>query len=1154
MRRGKLSVLLLLVFWALARFSPDVILEAQTTSGAIIGTVSDSAGALIVQAEVVLTDMATGARHQTVTDGSGGYAFQNLAPGDYVVAVRKTGFKSFNRSRITVQVQSTIRVDASLPPGNVQDTIQVTALSPTLQTQDASLGTEIESRMLEDAALNGRNVLNLAELSPGVVPQGGSLSNPTGGNVFSWGNYQIGGGTANQSVTYVDGAPVNVNYVHLTALVPTEDSVQEYKVQTNNQGPEFGLFTGGVINIATKSGSNTFHGGVYEYLRNKVLNANTYFNNASHTPRPAFTQNQYGASLNGPIRSGKTFFAFGWENFALRQGQSFLLTVPTKLMRGGDFSELSVNIYDPLTTCGVSGTPNCASGQPTRAQFLNNKLTQISPVAKALLREWPEPNLSGTTNNYSSNAASGGNSSQYNLRIDEAISDKQHLFGRFTRWGNHNLGVDPLGTGSYTSSPADFHTTQFVVDDAWVMNPSTIFDLRLAYLRFAFNSEPDLNVDLGSLGFPTSFTSAVQFHTYPNLSVQNISNGSFNVAQDVNNSYSIMPSMVKMLGRHTIKAGAEIRRVDQAFIQNNNPGGSFSFDNGFTASDPTTATTSGTGIGFASFLLGYGASGSADYLSNTVGYQFLHGIYAGDTFRMTTRLTLTAGVRWDYPGPWTERHDQLITFLPNATSPLATVTQLPLKGDFALVNSSQRSARSQTDPHWTLFSPRIGIAYSLSDKLVVRSGYGIFYIPPDTVLNMEPYAASINTTSTPWVPTLNGGATPHNTLDDPYPTGIQLPVGRGSNYRDTLYGTSVSAPVASEPYGNVQQWNLAVQRELGEGGSVEVAYAGSKGTHLPGLVQNLNQLPNQYLAQGTKLLTQVTNPFYGIVENGTLAASAVQAGQLLRPYPQFTGVSDAGSFNRGSSYNSLQASFHKRFRSGGTALASYTWSKLISNTDTQTAWLEQGAIYATTYTGPQDNYNPSGERSLSLFDVPQRLVLGYTIDLPFGPGGRWLTSRRSVLGQLAGGWNLNGITTFQSGFPVAIVALGNYTANFGGGNTRPNRVSGCSRTMSGSSQSKLKEWFNTACFTQPDPFSFGNESRADSSIRTAGIANWDFAAVKAFHVGERVRVQFRSEFFNTFNRVQFGSPAPQLGTSQFGQVSSQSNNPRLVQFALRTTF
>ena len=1155
MRIGtKFFVLFMLVAIGLVWPDLQVTLSAQTTFGAIVGTVTDSESQVIVHARIEVANSGTGERHTAFSDGAGNYAILNLAPGDYAVDIEQAGFKGLSRSQIRVAVQAIVRVDAALPPGNVQEIVQVTALSPVLQTQEASLGTEIDSRMIEQAPLNGRNVLNLAELSPGVVPQGGSLSNPTGGNIFAWGNYQIGGGTANQSVTYVDGAPVNVNYVHLTALVPTEDFVKEYKVQTNNQGPEFGLFTGGVINIATRSGSNGFHGAVYEYLRNKVLNANTYFNNESHTPRPAFTQNQYGAEIDGPIRREKTFFAFGWENFALRQGQSFLMTVPTNLMRQGDFSEQGIDIYDPLTTCGVAGTPTCAPGQPTRAKFQNYKLTRISPVANALLREWPKPNLPKITNNYSSNAASGGNSSQYNVRIDHAVSDKQHIFGRFTRWNDHDLGVDPLGTGSYTNSPADFHTTQLVVDDAYVQNPSTLFDLRLAYLRFTFLSGPNLNVNLSSLGFPSSFASAVQFHTYPNLSVQSISNGYFNVAEDVNNGYSIMPSIVKTIGRQTIKAGAEIRRVDQAFIQNNNPGGSFSFDNTFTASDPTTATTSGTGVGFASFLLGYGSSGAADYLSNTVGYQFLHGIYAGDSIRVTPRLTVNAGVRWDDPGPWTERHNLLITFQPSATSPLANVTGLPLKGDFALVNSPQRSARSQTDPHWNLFSPRLGVAYSLSNKLVVRTGYGIFYIPPDTVLNMEPYAASINTTSSPWVPSLNGGATPNNTLDNPFPNGIQRPVGRSSNYRNTLYGTSVSAPVASEPYGNVQQWNLAVQQEIGEGGALELAYAGSKGTHLPGLVQNLDQLPNQYLAQGTNLLKQVSNPFSGIITNGSLAAPTVLAGQLLRPYPQFTGVSDAGSFNRSSTYHSLQVSFHKRFRSGGTALASYTWSKLISNTDTQTAWLEQGAIYATTYTGPQDNYNPSGERSLSLFDVPQRFVLGYTVDLPFGAGRRWLSEPGSILGHIAGGWSVNGITTLQTGFPVAIIALGNYTSTFGGGNTRPNVVADCSRRRSGSAQSRLSEWFNTSCFAQPDPFSFGNESRADSAIRSGGVANWDFAAAKTFRAGEHVRVEFRSEFFNIFNRVQFGSPAPQLGTAQFGQVSSQLNNPRLVQFALRTTF
>ena len=1152
--KKNLKVFSLLILLGLGWLASAGVAQAQMTFGSIVGTVIDNSGAVIPNAKVTLTNAGTGERSTSSSNAEGNYQFPNLNPGNYRIEVEQSSFKRLIRQPIIVDVQATVRVDSRLQPGSASQTIEVTADSPLLQTQEASLGTEVEGRMVQDAPLNGRNVLNLAELAPGVVPQGGALSNPTGGNIFAWGNYQIGGGTANQSVTYIDGAPVNVNYVHLTALVPTEDFVQEFKVQTNNLGPEFGLFAGGVINIATKRGGNTFHGSGYEYLRNKVLNANTYFNNASHTPRPPFTQNQYGASLLGPIFPNKTFFSVAWENFALRQGQGFLLTVPTNAMRSGDFSALGTKIYDPLTTCGVAGTPSCAPGQPTRAQFAGNVLTRISPVAKALLREWPSPNLPGLTNNYSANASSGGNSSQYNGRIDHTFSDKQHIFGRYTYWGDHNLGIDPLGTGSYTNSPADFHTNQIVIDDTYAANPTTVFDLRIAYLRFTFQSAPALNADLTSIGLPSSFTSSVQFHTYPNLSIQNISNGSFNVAQDVNNSYSIIPSVFKVIGRHTLKAGADLRRLDQSFVQNNNPGGSFSFDNAFTAANPNTASTDGTGIGFASFLLGYGAGGAADVLANTVGYQYLLGAYVGDTIQVTPRLTFNAGIRWDYPGPWTERHDQLITFQPAAASPLATLTGLPLKGNFALVNSSQRPARSQSDPHWKLFAPRVGVAYRLTDKTVIRAGYGVFFLPPDTVLNMEPYGASINTTSTPWVPSLNGSATPYNTLDNPFPNGIQKPIGRGAAYQSALYGTSVSAPVANEPYPYAQQWNLAVQREFGGGSSIEVAYAGAKGTHLPGLVQNLNQLPNQYLAQGTALLQQVPNPFYGIITNGSLAAKTVQAGQLLRPYPQFTGVSDAGSFNRDSNYNALQVSTHKRFRSGGTVFASYTWANIMSSTDTQTAWLEKGAIYATTYTGPQDNYNPGGERSLSLFDVPQRFVVGYTVDLPFGTGARWMGSAGHALDAVVGGWSVNGITTLQSGFPVAIVAQGNFTSTFGGGNTRPNVVPGCNRGKSGSAQSKLNQWFNTQCFTQPNTFSFGNETRADSRIRTAGIANWDAALVKKFQVGEHFNMQFRTEFFNLFNRVQFGSPAPQLGLTQFGQVSSQENNPRLVQFGLRASF
>jgi hypothetical protein len=1154
-RNFVVSSALLLICFACPRLFNSLLL-AQTTHGSIVGTISDQSGALVKGASATLTGLNTGETVTVTSDLNGNYQFLNLNPGSYKVDIEKGGFKHLTRRPITVEVQGSVRIDITLQLGASSQTIEVISQTPLLQADESSLGTVVEGRIVQDSALNGRNVLNLAELAPGVIPQGSALSNPTGQNIFAWGNYQIGGGIANQSVTYIDGAPVNVNYIHLTALIPTQDAVQEFKVQTNSLGPEFGNFTGGVINIATKQGSNTIHGTAYEYIRNEKLNANTFFNNATGVPRPAFKQNQYGVTLGGPIIKDKTFFFFGWEGFALRQGLSYLLTVPTAAMRNGDFSQTGTNIYDPLTTCGVSGTPACASGQPTRQQFPGNILpaNRISSVAKALESEWALPNLPGLTNNYSANAAAGGNSQQYNARIDHALSEKQHLFGRYTYWGDTNLGADPFKTRSFFSSPAEFHTQQVVLDDVYSSSSTTLFDLRLAYLRFSFQSAPDLNVDLGSLGFPNSFVGGLQFHTFPNLNIQGISHGGYNVATDINNSYSIMPSMKKVLGRHTLAFGAELRRMEQSFIQNNNPSGSFNFDNGFTSQDPNTATTSGTGFGFASFLLGYGSGGAADVLANTLGTQYIFGVYAGDTFQATNRLTVNAGLRWDYPGPWTERHDQLITFQPNATSPLASITGLPLTGNFALVNSPQRSERSETDPHRKLFAPRLGAAYRLSNKLVARAGYGIFYIPADTVFNMEPFAATINTVSTPWVPTLNSGATPNNTLSNPFPNGIQQPIGRNPAFQGALYGNSVSAPVAYEPYGYVQQWNLAIQRDLGSGASLEVAYAGAKGTHLTGLVQNLNQLPNRYLSQGTALLNQVSNPFYGIISNGTLSAPTVQAGQLLRPYPQFTGVDDSGSYNRDSKYNALQVKFEKRFKSAGSILASYTWSKLISSTDTQTAWLEQGAIYATTYTGPQDNNNPGSEKSLSLFDVPQRLVLGYTLDIPFGRGKRFFGESNGLVDGIIGGWSVSGISTFQSGFPVAIIALNNFTSQFGGGNTRPNVVPGCNKLSSGSAQNRLSGWFNTACFTQPAAFSFGNESRADSSIRTDGINNWDFAIVKNIAIRERFHLQSRSEFFNLFNRVQFGSPGPQLGTPQFGQVTSQANNPRLIQFALRGLF
>ncbi len=369
----------------------------QTFYGSIVGTVTDASGSAVPQANVACVNLGTADRRVAQTDVGGNYQFVSLVPGQYRVEVEKTGFRRFAREPITVEVQSAVRIDVPMTVGDVSQTIEVTAQTPLLQTENAALGQVVEARKVLEMPLNGRNVFGLVALVPGVVPGGQSGTTPTGTNPFAWGNYQIGGGQANQSAAFIDGAPINASYANLTALVPTQDAIQEFRVQTNNLGPEFGRLAGGAINLTTKSGTNSFHGSAYEFLRNRSLNANTFFNNKAGVQRPAFTQNQYGANVGGPVIRDKTFFFFSWEGFRLRQGASYVYSVPTDAMRAGDFSNVRnaagsvVPIYDPLTTCGRFGNPACAkdaSGNDiiSRTQFPGNIIptSRMDPAAKVL--------------------------------------------------------------------------------------------------------------------------------------------------------------------------------------------------------------------------------------------------------------------------------------------------------------------------------------------------------------------------------------------------------------------------------------------------------------------------------------------------------------------------------------------------------------------------------------------------------------------------------------------------------------------------------------------------------------------------------------------------------------------------------------------------
>ena len=1160
-------------------------LLGQSFYGSIIGTVTDSSGSALPGATVTVANPAIGFARTLTTGDDGNYSFVNLVPGSYTVTVEKSGFKKNLQTGVTLEVQATLRVDIRMEVGAVEQTVQVSAAPPLMQTQDTSLGQIVNEQTVAETPLNGRNVLNLISLVPGVVTQGGAAGNLTSQNIFASGNYQINGGTANQNAMYYDGSPIQVSYGSLTALIPTQDAIAEFRVQTNGNDAEYGRFSGGVINLTSKSGSNQFHGSAYEYLRNKVLNANTYFGRVGDQPKPPFTQNQYGVSIGGPIKKDKLFFFANWEGFALRQGQTFLEPVPTPDMLNGDFSNYRdangnvIPIYDPSTTsCGQLTNP-CAPGQqPTRQQFPGNMIdpTRFDSVANYFRqnnRIFPNPNTDqfGPLN-FITNASIGGNNNQVNARADYNVSEKQRMFARFTRWGFDELPQDPYNNDTYwfDLDPQNFVTDSIVWGDTYTFNPTTVLDIRVSYLRFNYFQGPPGSItgfDLTQFGFPAYMNAiAPQFRTYPAFAFPDFPTGGTQVISSVNNNYVISPSMTKILGKHTLKFGAELRRQDSNYYQIASPSGDFYFDNTFTSQTPLTTPTGGSSI--ADFLLGGASPGGGftpsailtpNITASSMRYQ---GYYLQDDIRVTDKLTVNAGVRWEIPGVWTERHNSLSVFDPTATNILAAPTGLPLKGGFVLVNGPGHPERGLKAEHFDLFSPRVGIAYSIDEKTVVRSAFGMFYIPADAIFQESPFQNAVNLYNNAMVTTLDE-VTPNNLLSNPFPPALVFPPGRNADFQQVLLGqnfTSVSgaggaAAVAHWQPAYYLNWNLTIQHQFPFGLNVEASYAASHGVHLPinsdnGV--NINQLPDADLALGGQLLNPVANPFFGLISSGPLSNPTVQYWQTLRPFPTYQNVVEAAAYQGTSSYNSLQVKVQKRFRQGGTLLGSYTFSKLLTDTETSTDWLEN-SIFGSLQQIYQDFNNFRAERSLGLYDVRQNLTVSYVYPLPFGKGQMFFSDVQGVSDKFVSGWAFNGIATFQEGVPINIVAVNDPTHSFGGG-LRPNFTPGCVKKEPGSPLARQTEYFNVDCFSEPAAFTYGNEPRTDGAIRAPGINNWDLAIVKDTAINERFNLQFRTEFFNAFNRTQLGFPGQAFGTPTFGVIGSQANNPRLIQFALRLNF
>lgn len=1152
--------------------------RAQTFYGSVVGTVADSSSAAVQGAAVTLTNNGTGEHRNAMSAGDGSYRFVNLVPGTYKLEAELAGFKRYVRDQIVVSVEAAIRADVGMQVGDISQSVSVEAGAPLIQTENASLSQVVGSRSVQELPLNGRNVLNLVSLVPGVVPQGATDgASLTGKNVFAAGNYQIGGGAANQSASYFDGVPINTGFGNIVGLVPSQDVVSEFRVQTNSNSAEYGRYAGGVINLTSKSGTNEFHGSAYEFLRNKSLNAGTFFANATGAGKPAFTQNQFGVNGGGPIQKDKTFIFAGWEGFRQRQGTLFRTTVPTPQMLAGDFSNYRnasgavIPIYDPLTQCGQYANAACGSGTDQRTQFPGNVIpaSRINSIARKLadFPNWGRPNLPGdpfTQNfNFARNANGGGDNDQFNIRGDRNVSDKQRILARYTRWKNTDTPVDVYGNHLYNENPwysEIFTSHQAVLADTYIFNAATIFDIRVSYMRWEYDRVVGTKgIDLvGQFGFPSYFNQLPDLRqradatAFPRITASGYTDFNNLLINGIDNTYVVTPTLTRISGRHTWKFGADLRRLDIAYFQLA-AGGTFTFDNLFTSRNALNPGATGNSI--ASLLLGLPASGNVVTAGFPAGGMHYQAYFANDTFQLNKKLTLNLGIRWEVPGVYTERFDREAVINPTeANSALAGVLVggKPVLGALDLVNSSAHPSRGLKDEHYRLFAPRLGAAYRVDDKTVIRTGAGIYFLPANLQFTETPYGNPLNNFTNTMVPTINSSVTPLNTLSDPFPNGLIPALGRNPAYQKLLLGLAPSAPYSQVRYPYTVQWNFTLQRQLPGDIALEVAYAGLRGVHLPQGAFQQDQLPVQDLALGGQLKQQVANPFYGTVPTGTLAQPTVQYGQLLLPFPQYTALTENGNNSGDSIYHSAQMKIEKRFHSGGTLLGAYTMSKNIADVESLTNWLEKAGGFTAPF---QDSTNLKGERSLSSFDARQRLVVSYVFDIPMGKGRKLLGGLNGFADKLVSGWGINGVSTFQEGFPIGMTA----TPNLTGFNTglRPNVAAGCNKTIDGSAQSRLNEWFNTSCFTVPGAYTFGSESRTDPTLRNAGVANYNFALFKRTAITERFNLEFRAEIFNLFNRVQFGPPInveTTAANSTFGQVTTQLNDPRLIQVATRLRF
>ena len=1112
-------------------------LSAQEFRGSLQGQVTDPSQAAVTGAEVTLRNIGTSAERKTTTDEQGRYLFQFLPPGTYSLTTRASGFKQDLREKIEIGLSENIRLDVALALGDTTETVNITSEVSTVQTESAALGSVVRQEIINSLPLKGHSSLFMFTLATGVVNNRygeDTRPNDTITNV----SYTSNGSPVASGDVSVDGVAntVNVNRgVNISQWVPARFAVQEFKLQTGTLSAEHGRSGGSIMSLVIKSGTNQLHGDFYEFLRNAALDANLFFNNAAGRRLARYGSNTYGASLGGPIYIPKlydgrnrTFFFFNYEGSREGNGISPVNTVPTARMRQGDFGEIAATIYDPFSVATVNGVA-------TRTPFPNRIIPQNvqDPVGRNIMKYWPEPNQapaagSPFVQNYGMSAKWPRDYESLVFKFDQQFSSNNQMFVRVNK-GEGRLVFPFEWDGIATSGRNNVRRPHLgiAVSDTMILSPRTTVDIRLGYARGIEDNKPwSEGFDPSSLGFAGNFNNLIQGRAFPNIAVadfQQLANSP--LIYDPGDTWSLQPAMTHQRGRHLLKFGGESRIIRGNFFRNTTPSGRFTFAPQQTGG-PNAATPTG-GFALASMLVGFGSG----IMPNNTGVSIqnvYYGLYIQDDFRVNSKLTLNLGVRWEYESPRTERYNRTVRgFAFGQPSPLQ-VPGLNLTGGllYAGVGGQPRGLYA---PDRNNVAPRIGFAYSLNRKTVFRGGYALSYIPVVGSVLATGYS-----NDTPWVSSTDGGISVTNRLSNPFPGGL-LPAVGNSLGLSTLLGQAVDFIEPGDRIPQFHNWNFNIQRELPSRGLIEIAYVGSRGIDIISATEQLNQLHPQYFSQGSALTQLVPNPFFGRL-SGPLSGATVQRQQLLRPYPQYTGVSRLSPAFGNTVYHSAQIKYEKRMAAGVTGLVSYTIAKNI------------GDISAA-----QNAYDRRAERSNTDLDVPQRLTIAAAWDFPIGRGKALASNIGRALDNIVGGWQLSTFSTFQSGFPLRFGVQGG-TFPVGVGAIRPNAVGDPTSGASGSHQSRLNRYFNTDAFVRPADFTLGNLAPWIASVRSPGMNNVNLTLSKDFKIRETVVLEFRSSMFNAFNHPVFGGPNTTVGNAAFGRISSQANLSRQVEFGLRLTF